>query len=89
MATTTIQISVQTKNKLFALMNKLEKKLGKRITYDEAIEFLIKEKVTIVNREEFLNHIKKFQGILKPGEGSKLLKELRDKGLEREEKIAK
>jgi len=85
MASTTIQISKKIKNKLFELINRLEKKWGRRITYDEAIEFLLEEKVTKVNKEEFLNNIKKFQGILK-GEGRSLLKESRRVDLEREEK---
>jgi len=89
MATTTIQISKKIKNRLFELINKLEKKWGRRITYDEAIEFLLEEKVTKVNKEEFLNNIKKFQGILKSGEGKSLLKELRSVEFEREEKISK
>jgi len=85
MASTTIQISKKIKNKLFELINKLEKKWGRRITYDEAIEFLFEEKVTKINKEEFLNNIKKFQGILK-GEGRSLLKESRRVDLEREER---
>lgn len=40
------------------------------------------------NKEEFLKNIKKFQGILNPGEGKSLLKELRRTDLERE-KITK
>ena len=85
MASTTIQISKKIKNKLFELINRLEKKWGRRITYDEAIEFLLEEKVTKVNKEEFLNNIKKFQGILK-GEGRSLLTESRRVDLEREER---
>jgi len=85
MASTTIQISKKIKNKLFELINRLEKKWGRRITYDEAIEFLLEEKVTKVNKEEFLNNIKKFQGILK-GEGRSLLIESRRVDLEREER---
>ena len=89
MTTTTIQISEKTRSKLFKIINKLEKRLGHRVTYDEAIEFLIKEKVTNVSKEEFLNNLKQFQGILKPGEGMSLLKELRREELEREEKLKK
>lgn len=85
MATTTIQISKKIKNKLFELINRLEKKWGRRITYDEAIEFLLEEKVTKINKEEFIKNIKKFQGILK-GEGRSLLIESRRVDLEREER---
>lgn len=87
--TTTIQISEKTKSKLFKLINKLEKSCGHRVTYDEAIEFLIKKKVMKVSKAEFLNNLKQFQGILKPGEGMSLLKELRREELEREEKFKK
>jgi len=89
MATTTIQISENTKSKLFRLINKLEKNWGRRVTYDEAIEFLFIEKESKVNKEEFLNNIKKFQGILKIGEGTSLLKALGRDELEREEKFSK
>ena len=85
MASTTIQISKRIKNKLFELINRLEKKWGRIIIYDKVIEFLLEEKATKVNKEEFLNNIKKFQGILK-GEGRSLLKESRRVDLEREER---
>jgi len=87
MATTTIQISEKTKKKLFQLINELEKKWKRRITYDEAIKFLIKEKGVKVGKKEFLNNIKKFQGILEVGEGTAILKGLRRDELEREEKF--
>lgn len=89
MATTTIQISEKTKSRLFELINKLEREWGRRVTYDEAIEFLITEKVINFNKEEFLQNIQKFQGILKTGEGTSLLKELRRNELDREEKLTK
>jgi hypothetical protein len=89
MTNTTIQISEGTKSKLFKLINKLEKTWGHRVTYDEAIEYLIKEKKNFINKEEFLSNIKRFQGILQPGEGTSLLKQLRSEEFEREEKISK
>ncbi len=42
-----------------------------------------------VSKEEFLNNLKQFQGILKPGEGMSLLKDLRREELKREEKLKK
>ena len=87
MASTTIQISEKTKSKLFAIINKLEKKWGRRVTYDEAIELLIEERLIQVDKKDFLNNLKKFQGILAPEEGTSLLKELRREELEREEKF--
>ncbi|MCK4238932.1 MAG: hypothetical protein KAX33_07420, partial [Candidatus Lokiarchaeota archaeon] len=66
---TTIQISEETKKKLFIVMNQLEKMGGQRVTYDEAIIYLLEDRKTEVNKEVFLKNIKKYQGILKPGEG--------------------
>lgn len=43
----------------------------------------------VVNKEEFLKNIKRFQGILKPGEGQALLKKLRDKEYERDRNLEK
>lgn len=85
--TTTIQISEETKKKLFLIMNTLEKKWGRRITYDEAIKYLLQEKKNKLDKDQFLKNIKKFQGILNPGEGKKLLKELREESYEREKKL--
>ncbi len=84
---TTIQISEEIKKKLFMIMNQLEKEWGRRVTYDEAIKFLLKEKKIEFNREEFLKNLKKYQGILKPNEGKDLLKELREKDYEREQRF--
>ena len=84
---TTIQISEETKKKLFMIMNQLEKKWRRRVTYDEAINFLFKEKKIEFRRQEFLKNIKKYQGILKPNEGKNLLRELRKKDYEREQRF--
>ncbi len=84
---TTIQISEEIKKKLFMIINQLEKEWGRRVTYDEAIKFLLKEKKIEFNREEFLKNLKKYQGILKPNEGKDLLKELREKDYEREQRF--
>jgi len=84
---TTIQISEEIKKKLFMIMNQLEKEWGRRVTYDEAIKFLLKEKKIEFNREEFLKNLKKYQGILKPNEGKDLLKELRERDYEREQRF--
>ncbi len=84
---TTIQISEETKKKLFMIMNQLEKQWRRRVTYDEAIKFLLNEEKLEFNREDFLKNIKKYQGILKPGEGKDILKELREKEYEREQRF--
>ena len=86
---TTIQISEETKKKLFLVMNSLEKKWGRRVTYDEAIKFLLQKEKNEVDKDQFLKNIKKFQGMLKPGEGKKLLKGLRKESHEREKRLTK
>ena len=43
----------------------------------------------VVNKEEFLKNIKRFQGILNLGEGQALLKKLRDKEYERDRNLEK
>ena len=85
---TTIQISEKTKKKLFMVMNRLEKKWGRRVTYDEAIKFLLQEERVEFSKQNFLNNIKKYQGTLKPGEGKNLLKELRMTDYERERRLS-
>jgi len=85
---TTIQISEKTKNKLFMIMNQLEKEWGRRVTYNEAIQFLLKEEGRDFNRQEFLNNIRKYQGILKPGEGKDFLKELRMRDYKRDRRFS-
>jgi len=85
---TTIQISEETKNKLFMIKNRLEKEWGRRVTYDEAIQFLLKEEGREFNRQEFVSNIRKYQGFLKPGEGKALLKELRMREYERDRSLS-
>ncbi len=87
--TTTIQISEETKKKLFLVINQLEKKCGRRVTYDEAIKFLLQEEKNEIDKNQFLKNIRKFQGILKPGEGKKLIKELRKESYEREKRLTR
>lgn len=86
---TTIQISEDTKRKLFTLINQLERELKKRITYDEAIQFLLEHRKIIVDKESFIKNIEQFEGILDKGEGRKFLKELREKERERENRLEK
>jgi hypothetical protein len=86
---TIIEISEKTKKKLFSLVKQLEKEWNKKITYDEAIQFLLENRKIIINKEEFIQNIEKFEGILEKGEGKKLLKELRNKEREREDPLEK
>ena len=85
---TTIQISEETKNKLFMIKNRLEKEWGRRVTYDESIQFLLKKEGREFNRQEFVSNIRKYQGILKLGEGKVLLKELRMRDYERDRRLS-
>ena len=51
---TTIQISEETQNRLFQLVAQLQTKLGRRVSYDEAITILIEESHgTTMAREQF------------------------------------
>lgn len=84
---TTIQISENTKEKLFSLINKLEKKWKRRVTYDEAIKFLLKNRKVIINREDFIENMEPFEGIFNKGEAKELYNELRKKEREREDKL--
>jgi hypothetical protein len=83
---TTIQISEETKKKLFMIMNQLEKQWGRRVTYDEAIKFLLHKEKLEINRKEFLKNIKKYQGMLESDEGKEILKGLREQEHEREQR---
>ncbi|MBD3214861.1 MAG: hypothetical protein GF311_19775 [Candidatus Lokiarchaeota archaeon] len=87
--TTTIQISDETKNKLFGLINQLEQVWKKRVTYDEAIQYLIKNRRIVVEKKDFINNISKYKGILKKGEARELYEDLRKKEREREERLEK
>ena len=85
--TTTIQVSEETQKKLFQIINALEDLKGKRVTYNEAIEYLLQEHERKFDKEQFLNTMKKFQGIFKQGEATKLLNESRQLDREREKRI--
>ncbi len=84
---TTIQISEKVKKKLFQIVNRLEQKLGRRITYNEAIEDLIEKSSNKLSKEEFINHIEKYMGLLDIDEAKKILKEERALDLDRERKF--
>ena len=72
--TITIQISEETKKKLFMVRIRLEKKWGRRLTYYKVIKFLLQEEKGEINKQDFLDNVKKYHGILKLGEGKTLLK---------------
>ena len=86
---TTIQISEEVKKKLFQIINRMEQKLGRRITYNEAIEELIEKSFKKLSKEEFIGHIEKYMGLFDIQEAKKLLKEERALDLERERKFSR
>ena len=86
---TTIQISEETKEKLFSLVNQLEKQRKKRVTYDDAVKFLLENRKVNVNREDFIENMERFEGIFKKGEAREWYNELRKKEHEREDKLGK
>ncbi|MHA1721409.1 MAG: hypothetical protein ACTSWX_12115 [Promethearchaeota archaeon] len=86
---TTIQISEKVKKKLFQIINKMEQELGRRISYNEAIEKLIENSTKRLSKNELINHIEKYMGIFDINEARKLLKEERELDLERERKFSR
>lgn len=85
--TTTIQISEETQKKLFQIKNALEDQKGKRVTYNEAINYLIQEHERKFDKDQFLNTMRKFRGIFKQGEATKILDESRQLDREREKRL--
>jgi len=85
--TTTIQISEETQKKLFQMINRLEEQMDKRVTYNDAIVFLIQDHEHKFDKEQFINTMKKFRGIFKQGEARDLLTESRRIDREREKRL--
>jgi len=85
--TTTIQISEEVRKKLFQLMNRMEKELGRRVSYNEAIQSLLGEEDRKPDKKQFLKNLEPYFGILKPGEGIQYLKELRQLEYERDKRF--
>ncbi|MBD3191657.1 MAG: hypothetical protein GF308_13500 [Candidatus Heimdallarchaeota archaeon] len=73
---TTIQIKEETKNALFMEKNRLERERGRKVTYDEVIRELLKEKEeeTRIKPERTLEEL---QGTLNK-EAKKIYQELRE-----------
>ncbi|MFW5895475.1 MAG: hypothetical protein ACOCT9_01895 [archaeon] len=85
--TTTIQIDDTIKKKLFQIKLKIEQEKGSSITYNEIIDYLIKNQATNILRKKNLEKIREFKGILPKGTLSELLEE-RERELIQEEKKA-
>ncbi len=60
--TTTVQLSEETQGKLFQLVVRLQSELGRRVSYDEAIAFLIME---TQGKQEAREHFEKLFGSLR------------------------
>lgn len=71
---TTIQIKEETKKALFMEKNRLERELGRPVTYDEVITQLLKEKEERIKPERTLEEL---QGTLGK-EAKKIYQELRE-----------
>ncbi|MHA1491882.1 MAG: hypothetical protein ACTSRI_19790 [Promethearchaeota archaeon] len=84
---TTIQISKEVKQRLFRFINQIEKKLSKRISYNEAIKYLLDAQEKKMDKKDLIKHLEKFRGILNLGEGKKYLKELREIERERDRRF--
>ena len=85
--TTTIQITEDVKSKLFDLINRLEKKWGRRVTYNEALRYLLDVNNPIRDKITLLEHIDRFAGFLLPGEGKSALSQMRWIESERDKRL--
>jgi len=84
---TTIQIDESTKKKLFQIKLELEQQKGSPVTYNEIVEFLIKNQATNLFRKQELKGFRKLRGLLSKDALDELYNE-RKKELIREEKRA-
>ncbi len=81
---TTIQISDNVQRRLFTFMNQKEKELGHRLTYNDAIELLLESQIVRVEKDEFIKHVEKYQGIIDYNDARKARNEERQLERERE-----
>lgn len=47
----------------------MERKWEKKITYNEAIKYLLENSKIVADKERFIKNIEKFEGILEEGKG--------------------
>ena len=85
--TTTIHITGDVKSKLFDLINRLEKEWGRRVTYNEALRYLLNVNNPIREKSKFLKHIDRFAGFLLLGEGKNALSHMRSIERERDKRL--
>ena len=73
---TSIQISEETRKKLLMIMAEIQKKEKRKITYEEAITFLInREEKSLEKRKEFANN---YRGVINVEQAQKDLIEARN-----------
>lgn len=85
--TTTIQIDDNIKKKLFKIKLKLEEQKGSSVTYNEIIDFLIKNQRISLIKKRNMKDFRRFEGILPEPVMDEYLAE-KKKELEREENKA-
>lgn len=83
--TTTIQIDEETEKKLFQIKLKLEKERGSAVTYNDLINFLLKNSSISASKKKGLKEFRELKGILPNSSLKELLKE-RERDRIREEK---
>ncbi|MEX2714883.1 MAG: hypothetical protein Q6353_009940 [Candidatus Sigynarchaeum springense] len=81
---TTIQISDAVQKRLFMLKNQKEKEFGRRLTYNDVIELLLENQIARVEKDEFIKHVEKYQGIIDYKDAKKARNEERQLERERE-----
>jgi len=81
---TTIQISDEVQKRLFTFMNQKEKELGHRLSYNDAIELLLESQIVRVEKDEFIKHVEKYQGLINYKDARKARNEERQLERERE-----
>lgn len=81
---TSIQISDEVHKRLFKYMNQKERELGHRLTYNDAIELLLENQILRVEKDEFIKHVEKYQGIINYNDAKKARNEERQLEHERE-----
>ena len=85
--TTTIQVTNETKRKLFDLKLKLEKEKGSAVTYNELINYLLENQKNYLTDRVNMKEFRQFEGILPESAVEKYWKE-KKRDFERKERKA-
>jgi hypothetical protein len=84
---TTIQISLEIQKQLFQLINELEKQLGHRVSYNDAIKYLLDRNNPVLSKQDLANHLQKIEGILDINDARKELRQGRKTEYDREKQF--